>query len=147
MGLQPPEDPNIVREAILYENKTCLLTNCADITLPDIIVPLIDGGEYTDSSHQVSAFGISISTQVCCARCEDKASIVVRVRLSGAHLTTCRCAFINWKDRATAEIAAQAWANGLEIDGETVNVRWGRSKGVSGSKSAKAGPSSLVVSS
>lgn len=27
-----------------------------------------------------------------------------------------------------AEIAAQAWANGLEIDGERVPVKWGRSR-------------------
>lgn len=27
-----------------------------------------------------------------------------------------------------AETAAQAWANGLEIDGETIAVKWGRSK-------------------
>lgn len=27
-----------------------------------------------------------------------------------------------------AETAAQAWANGLEIDGERVTVKWGRSK-------------------
>ena len=57
-----------------------------------------------------------------------------------------RCAFVNWKDRATAELAAQAWANGLEIDGETVSIRWGRSKGASGAKGAKAGPSSVSVS-
>ena len=57
-----------------------------------------------------------------------------------------RCAFVNWRDRATAELAAQAWANGLEIDGETVGVRWGRSKGASGGKPTKnAGPSSVPV--
>ncbi len=58
-----------------------------------------------------------------------------------------RCAFVNWRDRATAELAAQAWANGLEIDGETVGVRWGRSKAASGSKSgnAFASSSSAVV--
>ncbi len=35
---------------------------------------------------------------------------------------------MNFKDRITAETAAQAWANGLEIDGEVVGVKWGRSK-------------------
>jgi pre-mRNA-splicing factor RBM22/SLT11 len=39
-----------------------------------------------------------------------------------------RCAFVNFKDRASAEHAAQAWANGVEIDGETVSVKWGRSR-------------------
>nr|VWP00799.1 BcRAC, Rac-like GTPase [Ganoderma boninense] len=61
------------------------------------------------------------------------------------HVAKTRCAFVNWKDRATAELAAQAWANGLEIDGETINVRWGRSKGASGAKAPKAGPSSVLV--
>ncbi len=27
-----------------------------------------------------------------------------------------------------AETAAQAWANGIEIDGERVSVKWGRSR-------------------
>ncbi|EMD38312.1 hypothetical protein CERSUDRAFT_113478 [Gelatoporia subvermispora B] len=47
---------------------------------------------------------------------------------SVVHVTKTRCAFINFKDRTSAELAAQAWANGLDIDGESVNVKWGRSK-------------------
>ena len=39
-----------------------------------------------------------------------------------------RCAFVNFKDRASAELAAQAWANGLDMDGERLGIRWGRSK-------------------
>jgi len=35
---------------------------------------------------------------------------------------------VNFKDRMAAETAAQAWANGLEIDGEVVGVKWGRSR-------------------
>ncbi|KAI0362372.1 pre-mRNA-splicing factor SLT11 [Trametes cingulata] len=68
---------------------------------------------------------------------------------SVVYVAKSRCAFVNWKDRATAELAAQAWANGLEIDGETVGVRWGRSKGASGSKAGKppaASSSSIPVS-
>ncbi|KAI0724010.1 hypothetical protein C8T65DRAFT_734515 [Cerioporus squamosus] len=63
---------------------------------------------------------------------------------SVVHVEKTRCAFVNWKDRASAETAAQAWANGLEIDGEMVNVRWGRSKGASGAKPAQAAGSSSV---
>ena len=37
-----------------------------------------------------------------------------------------RCAFVNFKDRAAAEGAAQAWANGLDILGDRISVRWGR---------------------
>ncbi|KAI0672996.1 pre-mRNA-splicing factor SLT11 [Trametes maxima] len=55
-----------------------------------------------------------------------------------------RCAFVNWVDRATAELAAQAWANGLEIDEVTVGIRWGRSKGASGAKGGKPIASSSV---
>lgn len=43
-----------------------------------------------------------------------------------------RCAFVNFVDREAAELAAQAWANGLEMEGETLGVKWGRSKGASG---------------
>jgi pre-mRNA-splicing factor RBM22/SLT11 len=68
----------------------------------------------------------------------------------------CRCAFVNFKDRASAELAAQAWASGLDIDGTLVNVKWGRSKAartggdsVSSSTSSTpvAGPSSQAVDS
>lgn len=39
-----------------------------------------------------------------------------------------RCAFVNFKERATAEMAAQAWSHGLEIDGELITIKWGRGK-------------------
>ncbi|KAK0463991.1 uncharacterized protein EV420DRAFT_1521044, partial [Desarmillaria tabescens] len=37
-------------------------------------------------------------------------------------------AFINFKERSIAERAVEAWANGLEIDGERIAIKWGRSK-------------------
>ena len=65
-----------------------------------------------------------------------------------------RCAFVNFKDRPTAELAAQAWANGLDIDGTRVTVKWARSKAErsgnassSTASSVKAGPSSAAVDS
>src|SRR5271154_2619806 len=39
-----------------------------------------------------------------------------------------RCAFVNFKERGCAERAAEAWANGLDVDGERVTVKWGRSR-------------------
>ncbi len=39
-----------------------------------------------------------------------------------------RCAFVNFKDRAVAELAAAAWASGFEMDGQSLGVKWGRSK-------------------
>ncbi|THH12522.1 hypothetical protein EW146_g7618 [Bondarzewia mesenterica] len=47
---------------------------------------------------------------------------------SVVHVGKSRCAFVNFKDRASAERAAEAWANGLDMDGERLAVRWGRSK-------------------
>lgn len=47
---------------------------------------------------------------------------------SVVHVAKSRCAFVNFKDRPTAERAAQAWANGLDVDGERVVVKWGRSR-------------------
>ncbi|CCM04585.1 uncharacterized protein FIBRA_06766 [Fibroporia radiculosa] len=48
---------------------------------------------------------------------------------SVVHVAKSRCAFVNFKDRQSAELAAQAWANGLELEGTTLNVKWGRGKG------------------
>lgn len=39
-----------------------------------------------------------------------------------------RCAFVNFTTRTAAERAAEAWANGLDVDGERVGVRWGKAK-------------------
>ncbi|KAF8077850.1 hypothetical protein FPV67DRAFT_1463221 [Lyophyllum atratum] len=47
---------------------------------------------------------------------------------SVVHVGKSRCAFVNFKERSVAETAAQAWANGLEVDGERVGVKWGRSR-------------------
>ena len=78
--------------------------------------------------------------------------LIVFVRLPFPFLS--RCAFVNFKDRPTAELAAQAWANGLDIDGTRVTVKWARSKAErsgnassSTASSVKAGPSSAAVDS
>ncbi|KAF5373769.1 hypothetical protein D9758_000643 [Tetrapyrgos nigripes] len=47
---------------------------------------------------------------------------------SVVHVAKSRCAFINFTDRSSAERASEAWANGLEIDEQKVNVKWGRSR-------------------
>lgn len=52
---------------------------------------------------------------------------------SVVYIAKTRCAFVNFKDRGNAEQAAQAWAAGLDIGGERVGVRWGRSKATSNS--------------
>jgi hypothetical protein len=57
---------------------------------------------------------------------------------SVVHVAKSRCAFVNFKDRMSAELAAQAWANGLDIDGEVVNVKWGRSRPATGTKGTES---------
>lgn len=64
------------------------------------------------------------------------------------HVAKSRCAFVNFRDRPSAELAAQAWANGLDIEGERVSVRWGRSKNsaASSSKPPVAAPKAAASS-
>ncbi|KAF4576753.1 Pre-mRNA-splicing factor slt11 [Pleurotus pulmonarius] len=57
------------------------------------------------------------------------------------HVAKSRCAFVNFKDRPTAETAAQAWSNGLDIDGTVVSIKWGRSR-----SSAKPPPTTTPAS-
>ena len=47
---------------------------------------------------------------------------------SVVHVAKTRCAFANFKDRESAELAAAAWAPGFEVDGTKVGVKWGRSR-------------------
>lgn len=47
---------------------------------------------------------------------------------SVVHVAKTRCAFANFKDRDSAEVAAAAWAKGLEVEGQRVSVKWGRSR-------------------
>ncbi|KAH7912230.1 hypothetical protein BJ138DRAFT_1084039 [Hygrophoropsis aurantiaca] len=53
---------------------------------------------------------------------------------SVVHVSKSRCAFINFKDRSSAERAAEAWANGLDMSGERVLVKWGRSRNTNAAK-------------
>lgn len=60
---------------------------------------------------------------------------------SVVHVAKSRCAFVNFADRAAAETAAQVWAGGFEVEGQRVNVKWGRSRPAKGKT---AGPSTEV---
>lgn len=51
-----------------------------------------------------------------------------------------RCAFVNFKDRVSAERAAEAWAKGLDMDGQRASVKWGRSKNGGTSKASAISP-------
>ncbi|KZT40836.1 hypothetical protein SISSUDRAFT_1059890 [Sistotremastrum suecicum HHB10207 ss-3] len=44
------------------------------------------------------------------------------------HVAKTRCAFVNFVDRMSAERAAEAWALGLDVEGQRASVKWGRAK-------------------
>ncbi|KIJ41278.1 hypothetical protein M422DRAFT_229735 [Sphaerobolus stellatus SS14] len=54
-----------------------------------------------------------------------------------------RCAFVNFKDRASAETAAQAWAAGLDVEGQRISIRWGRSRPTAKGKAPESQASPL----
>ncbi|KAI0682444.1 pre-mRNA-splicing factor SLT11 [Cytidiella melzeri] len=56
---------------------------------------------------------------------------------SVVHVAKSRCAFVNFNDRASAELAAAAWASGFEVDGQNVGVKWGRSRPAAKVKTAE----------
>ncbi|KIM87240.1 hypothetical protein PILCRDRAFT_815717 [Piloderma croceum F 1598] len=64
---------------------------------------------------------------------------------SVVHVTKSKCAFINFKDRPSAERAAEAWANGLDIEDQRVGVKWGRSRNASATVGNGVGGSSATV--
>ncbi|KAG8800753.1 Pre-mRNA-splicing factor slt11 [Serendipita sp. 399] len=59
------------------------------------------------------------------------------------HVAKTRSAFVNFTSRSAAERAAEAWAAGLDWDGTTVGVKWGRSKNKAATSAA--GPSTSEV--
>lgn len=65
--------------------------------------------------------------QIGCVRRQDQVKVFT-ILLFLVLTYWIRCAFVNFKDRSSAEYAAQAWASGLDVDGERVGVRWGRSR-------------------
>lgn len=88
------------------------------------------------SSIPASATEQSIRTRVVTSLpALDRSSIK-----SVVHVAKSRCAFVNFKDRASAELAAQAWAVGLDFDGERVGVKWGRGRNKAGAPSGSVGP-------
>jgi len=97
------------------------------------------------SSLPASATEQTIRTRVV----ETLPSIDKQLIKSIVHVAKTRCAFVNFKDRQSAESAAQAWAVGLDFDGERANVKWGRkaSKSAASSSSSSAPPAPVPVES
>ena len=61
------------------------------------------------------------------------------------HVAKTRCAFVNFKDRTSAERAAEVWALGLDVNGHRAGVKWGRGKAAKGSASSNAAPPAAEV--
>lgn len=93
------------------------------------------------SSLPASATELSIRTHVINSLPQIPASQLRSV----VHVAKSRCAFVNFKDRNSAERAAEAWANGLDMDDERVLVKWGRSKGSAKPPAPTVGPSAVAV--
>jgi len=72
-------------------------------------------------------------------------SIIQSQVKSVVHVEKTRCAFVNFQDRPSAETAAEAWANGLEIDEQVIKVKWGRSRAKQGNSGSGTPPSTVVV--
>jgi pre-mRNA-splicing factor RBM22/SLT11 len=73
-------------------------------------------------------------------------SLVSHSKTQCSYLSSHRCAFVNFKERDVAETAAQAWSHGLEIDGELIAIKWGRSKPKQPALPLAADTSTSVVS-
>ena len=149
MGLQPPEDLNIVRTHAAFCGHPPS-SSPSDFPLLDVTLRQLNRREHPNACPQIITRGPAVTAEVDRPCHENKVchhNNKTYQTATNSFLDSLRCAFVNWRDRATAELAAQAWANGLEIDGETINVRWGRSKGAAGAKASKAGPSAIPVPS
>ena len=130
-GLKPPEDESIVR--LLYL-----------LPLPLSILIYFFRPRQTSlflSSLPASATDTSIRTAAVTSLPALGASAIRSV----VHVARSRCAFVNFVDRAAAEAASQAWAAGFEIDGQRVNVKWGRSRPGKGKVTPSGGDSGAAT--
>ena len=130
-GLAPPSDP-----AIVSRNQPPISAFNPTFPLLDVPIPLLTsyiryGTQYPHSGHPVITFHPIIPNQVHCPCRKDKVCPPFFLYFIQPP-TVSRCAFVNFKDRDTAEQAAQAWANGLDLEGVRVAVKWGRSKSTQG---------------
>lgn len=145
MGLQPPEDQNIV---CLF-SPILPLRHCSFLFKTSLFLTSLPAASTEESlrTQVLKSLPAIQPAQLKSIVHVTKTRHVYPSSMLHEILTILdRCAFVNWKDRASAELAAQAWANGLEVDGEMVTVRWGRSKGASGPKFTKVDPSSVSES-
>jgi pre-mRNA-splicing factor RBM22/SLT11 len=127
-GLKPPEDESVVHPpgSISTFDDSCtqmllflssLPVSAMEDTVHMCVIKSLPG---------VDPISLRSIAHVAKSRCVlDSANFLVSIHLK---ITMFRCAFVNFKDRISAERAAESWANGLNMDGERLGVRWGRSK-------------------
>jgi pre-mRNA-splicing factor RBM22/SLT11 len=127
-GLKPPDDTTIVRPPSQILPKFVVLIGRMHQQASLFLTGL-----------PATATQETLRTQVA----QSIPSIPPAALKSIVHVEKTRCAFVNFKDRATAERAAEAWAMGLTVDGVKVNVRWGRGKATA----AKASPAPTPTAS
>ena len=131
-GLQPPEDTTIVRPSISH-----LFSGIRLISF------LFEKMSLFLSSLPTSATELTIRTRVATSLPSLDPSKIKSI----VHVAKSRCAFVNFTDRASAELAAQAWAAGLDFDGDRVNVKWGRGRNKAASSSASSSTAPPVSTS
>jgi hypothetical protein len=99
-----------------------------DVTIFIVSSCILDRIEYSYAGHSDPTLNGSSTTKVCCPRGKIKVGLQSFAYFGYLCFVWLRCAFVNFKDRASAERAAEAWANGLDVDGERIAVKWGRSR-------------------
>jgi pre-mRNA-splicing factor RBM22/SLT11 len=127
-GLKPPEDESVVRPpgSISTFDDSCTQMSLFLSSLPASATEDTVRTRVVKSLPSVDPTSLRSVVHVAKSRCvPDSLTFLVSIHLKTA---TFRCAFVNFKDRISAERAAESWANGLDMDGERLGVRWGRSK-------------------
>lgn len=125
MGLQPPEDQSIVSSSIVASIHEIAHTSQTSIFLTSLPA---SANEQRVRTRVVQSLPSIQPSQLKSVVHVAKSRYAQRFNRSPTDNVFCRCAFVNFVDRKSAEIAAQAWANGLDMDGEMLGVKWGRSK-------------------
>ena len=131
LGLKPPEDESVVSS---LRTHLLLYFQLGGSLQPDVTIPLLfacdsDGRNCPHTCHQVITWRRSHIFTLDRPCGEVKVDCIASIVCSLTNIfLRLRCAFVNFKDRISAELAAEAWANGLDMDGERLGVRWGRSK-------------------
>jgi pre-mRNA-splicing factor RBM22/SLT11 len=137
-GMQPPEDESIVSRP--YVDLCLGGTSNINIIQTSLFLTLLPPSTTEASLRTVVVQALpqinpeNIRSIVHVAKSRYALSITSYHDTYSLFLS--RCAFVNFKDRVSAERAAELWALGLEVDGTRAGVKWGRSK------AAKAGSSS-----